>query len=656
MGFGEIRLRVHREGALRAATLPAVLRSLGLPVRLLLVLLLVAVVLGPGAVLGYTRAQALQRDVVTRFNSAQAHLERARTLVGQASGPQAQTGLAQARLEFQRAAADFRAGGALVASPPLSWVPERVPVAGAEVAAVAHLSAMGLALCDAGLLSVDIDSAFLEPAAPGQPTGTARLVGVLDRVQATLPALAGDLDRAQREVKAVDPAALPASQRASLQRARDDIARGVAGIAELGRLVPAIGDILGVDGHRVYVVEQVNPFELRAGGGYIGTYSLLSADRGSLSVLRSGDTHDLPDYTISSGQAGYVAPPAPMLGLLHDKTWSFQDSNFYPDFRDDARAAAQFAQRDFGTGVDGVISIDLYAVAALLGVTGPISVPGSRIALNKDNAIPTIMAGDLVSDPTHKQVIASVAGPLMQRLVALDTSQWLGLIQVLNQLASQRHLQLFFASDRVQPEMERLGLTGSLAFAGHDDFLHLSEANFGGNKANYFLTRTLDLALSRAGDQLHHVLTEDLTLDLRTAPGGYVVPYTMYARILLPAGATGVDLSGLGRQDQPAMTPPAGVQVAAGAVEMRVDSAHTAHLRIGYTWNTPWIQDASGAHRIYWQKQPGVAQDAVSVTWAAGGRTATARAQLATDLLVTLDGGRVEVTQGNAAQVALPRI
>jgi hypothetical protein len=231
------------------------------------------------------------------------------------------------------------------------------------------------------------------------------------------------------------------------------------------------------------------------------------------------------------------------------------------------------------------------------------------------------------------------------------------MIQLLDQLASQRHLQLFFASDHVQPELERLGLSGALAFAGHDDFLYLSEANFGGNKANWFLTRGLELALSRAGGTLHHVLTEDLALDLGRAPPGYVVPYTFYARLLLPAAATGVDTAGLGRQDQPAMTPPAGVQVVAGAGQMTVDpGSHAARLRLGYAWDTPWTEDAAGVHRIYWQKQPGVAQDAIAVSWTAAGRTATASSQLTTDLLLTVDGAGVRVTQGNAAQVALPRI
>jgi len=626
------------------------------PLIVLLVVLLVSV---PGAGLGYREARGLQGDVVAHFSAAQAHLERARSLVTQASGPQAQGSLEQARAEFQSARREFGAGIGVVDGSALHAVPQVIGPVSSRVGAVDHLGAMGMALCDAGLLSIDVDGLFLAPPAPGQPTGTARLLRTMTQAQDVLPALARDLDRARSEAAAVDPAVLPGAQRPAFAKATADIAKGIAGVVELGRIVPALGDILAVDGRRTYLVEQANPFELRAGGGYIGTYSLLAADHGTLTVLRSGDTHDLPDFTITTGQPGYVAPPSPMLGLLQSKSWSLGDSNFSPAFPDDARAAAGFTQRDFGTAVDGVISIDLYAVNALLDVTGPLSPPGSGVTLTKDNFIPTAMAGDLTADPTHKTILTSVAGQLMQRLVSLGSDQWLHMIQVLDQLATQRHLQLFFTSGGAQAEMARLGLAGELALSGHDDFLDLGEANLGGNKANFFVTRTLAVDLSRAGRSLHHVLTENLSLDLSKAPRGYVVPYSLYDRLLVPASATGLAVTGLTREDQPSLTPPAGVAVLEGRALMTPAGAnHTASLRITYAWDTPWSQDASGAHRVYWQKQPGVAQDAVAVTWnaGAGAPASTARSDLGTDRLLTLSGATVAVAAGNAAQVTLPRL
>ena len=41
-------------------------------------------------------------------------------------------------------------------------------------------------------------------------------------------------------------------------------------------------EVLGGNGARNYLIEQVNPAELRPGGGFIGTFSVLRADHGAL--------------------------------------------------------------------------------------------------------------------------------------------------------------------------------------------------------------------------------------------------------------------------------------------------------------------------------------------------------------------------------------
>ena len=65
---------------------------------------------------------------------------------------------------------------------------------------------------------------------------------------------------------------LPASQQATFVKARGTIATALTGIDEFDRLVPVLTEVLGGNGYRTYLIEQVNPAELRAGGGFIGTY------------------------------------------------------------------------------------------------------------------------------------------------------------------------------------------------------------------------------------------------------------------------------------------------------------------------------------------------------------------------------------------------
>jgi len=442
-------------------------------------------------------------------------------------------------------------------------------------------------------------------------------------------------------------------------KAKASLEKGISGLDEFGRLLPALQDILAADGRRVYLMEQANPFELRAGGGYIGSYTLIAADHGNLQVLKSGDTRDLPDNNLSGhqrGQAGYVAPPKTMIQFLDRLSWSLPDSNFFPDFAANAQAALSFSERDFGIKVDGVISLDLYCVSALLSLIGPMQVPGYNLAVDSSNLISRLVALDIEGDPNHKKVLGALAGPLMEKLTTLGSERWPELIKVLNEQAGQRHVQLWFASDKSQPEIQRLGLSGDLVLSGRPDFLYEVESNFSGNKANFFLHRSYTLTLTRTQSGLHHELDEDLSMDGRPAPPGYDVSYNGYYRLFLPGAATARRASNLTPDDYPYTSPPPGTGLLDGWHRVVAGASRTARSIVVYMWDTTWSADATGQHQIYWQKQPGTANDPVKVVWKADGKTWTASSDLGVDRVIVVGPAGVTVGVGHAAQVELPKL
>jgi uncharacterized protein DUF4012 len=156
--------------------------------------------------------------------------------------------------------------------------------------------------------------------------------------------------------------------------------------------LPAVLDLLGFNGRRIVLVEQVNPAELRAGGGFIGTVSLIHADGGRVALDRSLPVESF-DYCDAAGclhprrwpwQPGHVAPPPELAGpplppYSPLTAWSLEDSGFYPDFASNATTAESFAGRLLKVRLDGVVAIDYYAVASLLDLTGPIDVPEFRV-------------------------------------------------------------------------------------------------------------------------------------------------------------------------------------------------------------------------------------------------------------------------------------
>ncbi|HEX4215494.1 MAG TPA: DUF4012 domain-containing protein [Candidatus Dormibacteraeota bacterium] len=627
------------------------------PLRRRLALGLIVLLLA-GGLSAYLWEHAVQGQVTATFHSAAGHLEQGKSELETATAKHRVQLVSSARDQFQAANADFRKAQAEVEQSGGIHLAEGLPGVGGAVSprvvAIDHLAAMGIAITGAAERGADVDALLLEKPAGG-PTGTARLLTILRGAQAPLEEAKADLGRAQSEAQQVNPAVLPQSQVATLRTAEASIKHGLSGVAQFQTLLPILGDLLGASGPMTYLLEQVNPFELRAGGGYIGTYSLLQTDQGKLQVLQSGDTHDLTEYPLVKGDKGYVAPPPTLTEFLDNKSWNLGDSNFFPDFPSNARAALSFAKTDFSQPVQGVVSMDLYAIQALLGLTGPITLPGTDTTVNQSNVLYVMLELD-IENPQHKEMLGELAQPLMTKVTSLGSDRWPQLLKVLNQEASERHIQVYFQNTQEEQQFQALGWAGNMAFKGQSDFIYPVESNFGGNKGNYFLTRDYTLDLSRTPQgTLHHVVTVDLSLNLKSAPSNYFIPYRTYVRYFIPTGATGARITSVFPDDHPYTDVPDGTRVLDGWQQINPSrSTLRGSIQITFEYDTPWTANAQGQHEIYWQKQPGTLLDKLTVNWHQGSHTSTAVTYLSTDQVILLGDGRVDTRNGQTASIALP--
>src|SRR5450759_519898 len=229
---------------------------------------------------------------------------------------------------------------------------------------------MGVALSDAGQELSNLDGQFIKLPRDGEAPHT--LLSLLGQIQTSLATVRLDVDRAQKDAEDVDVQVIPAGQKAAFLKARDAVTSAEIGLDEFERLMPVLKDVLGGNGPRNYLIEQVNPAELRAGGGFVGSYSLLRGDEGALTLVKSGSATDLALPRPDPGQPGFIPQPGPYREVIPDISWSLLDSNLYPDFASNAKAALGFVQPRLGFSIDGVISIDYFTVAKILELTGPL--------------------------------------------------------------------------------------------------------------------------------------------------------------------------------------------------------------------------------------------------------------------------------------------
>ena len=600
----------------------------------------------PLAVLG--AAQGVESGVTQELRHGQADLEGGRDLLETAYRTQDPRMAVLAEIRFDSSRQHFQAaiGRVSVLTPELPpWAPaalrDRLDSLQAVVDMGTHLGAGGI-----GASRLLADGVIGEG---GRPSA--------DQLGVALQDLRHELHAAASAGSRIRLDAVPADARATLARARDELVSLVGVVDRVWPYLPALLDLLGFNGPRTYLIEQTNPAELRSGGGFIGTVSIVRTDGGRVTLQ-----HSLPveqfDYCDAVGcvhprplpwQPGYVAPPSELTGYPLPSysrltAWSLEDSGFFPDFASNAATAASFCERLLGFRPDGVVAVDYYAVAPLLDLSGPLELPKYGITLTAQNFVDVIVGYDLARSPIHKELIASAADLLLGRLATLPPSTWAKALTVLGTQLARRHLQVHLEPAAAAEAARRLGLSDAFAPAGGADFLLETEDNYGGSKANYFLDRRYHLTLTRIGATLHHRLVVDLT-DNAPPDQRYIGPhYFSYVRLYVPAGAEHLMVRSAPSTEYPpiqppgrrSQEPPSGAQLTGGWVFVDVGPDLSGRYQVTFEYDTTWAPGAGGEQVLYWQKQPGTVADPILVTWEANGRELSVVGDLATDRLVRL--------------------
>ena len=272
---------------------------------------------------------------------------------------------------------------------------------------------------------------------------------------------------------------------ANVSRARRDV--GVAAAAS--EVIPAL---LGGEGPRRYFVAMQTPSELRASGGFIGNFGEISAREGRLSLDRVGRTNELnlgvdpkarrlplpPDYTVRYGPFSIQQHP--------------HNLGFSPDFPTVARALASLPSQSGGRPYDGVVAMDPIALAGLLKVVVPVQVAPWPVPITADNAAQVLLFEEYVRFRGNDRIdfLSRVVEAVWQRVVTA-TPSFVELVRAMGPLVDQKHLQLASMHGDEQRTFSQLGLTGAMAPV-NGDFLGVVTQNFGGNKIDWFLRRSVD--------------------------------------------------------------------------------------------------------------------------------------------------------------------
>lgn len=252
--------------------------------------------------------------------------------------------------------------------------------------------------------------------------------------------------------------------------------------------------LLGADGPRHYFVAFVTPAELRGSGGFMGSYAEISATDGRLRLEESGSTRELRQ---ARGAVEVTGPPDYIRRYGQFSVGDFiGDFTFSPHFPYDAQVISEIYPQAGGRPVDGVISIDPIALAALLRFTGPVEVEGFGRTLSADDAANFLLRENYAlfqDNDAQNDALAELVEITFDRLTTGDLPGPRRIGDILGPATAEGRIRLWSPDSDEQALFGRLGATGAFPEPRPGrDFLAVASQNSGNNKIDVYQSRDID--------------------------------------------------------------------------------------------------------------------------------------------------------------------
>ena len=252
-------------------------------------------------------------------------------------------------------------------------------------------------------------------------------------------------------------------------------------------LVEALPTFLGAEGERTYLLGASSLSELRASGGLMGSWTLLSAEDWTLSFGEFADVDDLaaPQTDVQAPSEAFAARHE-RFGALRE----WRNANLTPDFPSSAQVMSELWQAH-GDAVDGVIMVDPVAFARLVEHSGPLDVPGVT-TLAPDNALRFIALDAYAafdSRAERKEVLGGIAAAAFTEVFdVLRGEDLVHTLGTLRSLVDGGHVRVYSRDADVQAAMARVGLSGALP-QEPGELAGVFVNNVAGNKVDWFTRR-----------------------------------------------------------------------------------------------------------------------------------------------------------------------
>ncbi len=411
-----------------------------------------------------------------------------------------------------------------------------------------------------------------------------------------------------------------------LEQARQKFMRSIGAFSQMlddgVPLLETLPPLLGFPEQKTYLFVLENNAEMRPTGGFIGTYGIVTLDKGHLQSFFTDDVYNLDRFTPAARRP---LAPAHLAKYLEQPRWYLRDANWDPDFPTSAKTILQFYQDELreaqknprlqstSSQIDGVIAITPEAIRPLLTLTGPITVQDQTFtsenltdALEYEVEINFRQRG--IPRPQRKDIISELGHELISKILAMPVSKWPDVVHSVRTALDEKHLLIYTGNPPLDASLAAQGWNGALEYPVQD-YLSIFDANLFSLKTDPYVSRSIFYTVSQ--DAVGFMGDVEIVYAYPAGgPAWKTKGYRTWTRVYVPKGSVLISTSGA-MVDEGVTRP--------GEVETRLEHDKTVFgaflavevgevKRLRFTYRLPAQVQAAiagGQYELLIQKQPG---------------------------------------------------
>ena len=299
--------------------------------------------------------------------------------------------------------------------------------------------------------------------------------------------IANNLLNAENNINNINLNYVPDEYRSKISLSKNGLSVIANNLKNLSEDYELICQMFGKDKPQKYLLIFQNNSEIRATGGFIGSYGILDLNDGKMTNLFIDGIFN-PDGQLQEK----IVPPMPIQKI--SAAWSMHDANWFADFPTSAKKISLFYEKTGGPTVDGVISLTPNVIEKMLAITGPIEIKEYNTIITKDNFLENtqLQVEELYNKEENrpKKFLSDAAPVILKNLLDTDSldaqekiKRYLDLTNIIEESIAEKHIIFYHRDQDIENMIIKRGWGGQLLNSS-GDYLSVVNSNINGYKTD----------------------------------------------------------------------------------------------------------------------------------------------------------------------------